>query len=125
MESFVVYHVLDMRQKGRASEVRKKIDTKFFNIKLKGNKNTQNIQRLVSRMQMLDSQRIRIVNSQGLDTVYNYMEEQCESFYPIEDFQIQFGTFKDPHMLVEPLQRKRNETSLRLIDTSNEYKRHC
>lgn len=40
MDSFVIFKVLDMRDKGRSSDVRKKIDTKFFNIKLKGNKNT-------------------------------------------------------------------------------------
>jgi hypothetical protein len=53
-ESFVVYKVLDIIETGRCSELHKKIDTKFFNITLKGNRNMQNISRLVSRMQMMD-----------------------------------------------------------------------
>jgi hypothetical protein len=50
---------------------------------------------------MIDNERIRIVNSQGLDTVYNFKEEQVEAYFPIEEFEIQFGDFKEPHILVE------------------------
>jgi hypothetical protein len=61
--SFVIYRVCDKQHhKNRSSEVFKKIDTKFFSIELNGEKSTQSIQRIASRMQMLDHERIRIVS---------------------------------------------------------------
>jgi hypothetical protein len=62
-ESFIIYKVLDMKETGRCSELHKKIDVNFFNITLKGNRNMQNISRLVSRMKMMDEERIQIVNA--------------------------------------------------------------
>lgn len=44
-------------------------------------------------MKLLDDERIRIVSNEGLDTVFNYMNSEIESYFPIENFEIKFGSF--------------------------------
>lgn len=75
-------------------------------------------------MKMIDNERIRIVNSQGIDTIYNFKEEQVEAYFPIEDFEARFGEFKDPHILCERIQYNKNDSCKRLMDHNKDYRQH-
>lgn len=72
VNSFVVYK---LNEASRLPTVHKRIDPRFFNIELEGNKSIEGLQRLMSRMQIIDDQRIRIVSHSGLDSIYNYMND--------------------------------------------------
>lgn len=75
-------------------------------------------------MQMIDDERIRIVSHSGLDAIYNYVNDQVEAYFPMEDFTSLYGKFKDRHVILQHEQMHKNATVLRLIQANNDYRRH-
>ena len=93
-------------------------------MELEGSKSMENMKLLVSRMQIIDDERIRIVSHSGLDTIYNYMHDHVEAYVPIEDFETLHGNFGDKHLFLQPQQVQKHATVLRLINTNFDYRRH-
>ena len=67
----------------------KEIPSKLYSTRLKDKQQTRAMLAcLVSRIQLLDHQRIRIVNKDGIDCIYNFQHECVETFYSMENFDL-------------------------------------
>ena len=71
-------------------------------------------------MMLLDSERVRIVNKEGIDCVYNYKLDLIETYFALPGFKL--DNFIHKHFIIEKLELPYDDYLRRMLRSAANYR---